>query len=33
MFESDPGNDAVRKKLAQSRLYLVNKSAGFLRGE
>ncbi|MCI0482397.1 MAG: tetratricopeptide repeat protein [Candidatus Dadabacteria bacterium] len=30
---SDPGNDAVRKKLAQSRLYLVNKSAGFLRGE
>jgi tetratricopeptide (TPR) repeat protein len=33
VFESDPGNDAVRKKLAQSRLYLVNKSAGFLRGE
>ena len=33
MFEKDPGNDAVRKKLAQSRLYLVNKSAGFLRGE
>ncbi|MGH7892449.1 MAG: tetratricopeptide repeat protein [Thermodesulfobacteriota bacterium] len=33
MLEKDPGNDAVRKKLAQSRLYLVNKSAGFLRGE
>ncbi|MGH7849744.1 MAG: tetratricopeptide repeat protein [Thermodesulfobacteriota bacterium] len=33
MLEKDPGNDAVRKKLAQSRLYLINKSAGFLRGE
>ena len=33
VLEKDPGNDAVRKKLAQSRLYLVNKSAGFLRGE
>lgn len=33
VLESDPGNDAVGKKLAQMRLYLVNKSAGFLRGE
>lgn len=31
--ENDPGNDAVTKKLAQSRLYLVNKRAGFIRGE
>ncbi len=33
VLESDPGNDAVGKKLARTRLYLVNKSAGFLRGE
>ncbi len=33
VLESDPGNDAVGKKLAQMRLYMVNKSAGFLRGE
>lgn len=33
VLEGDPGNDAVGKKLAQMRLYLVNKSAGFLRGE
>ena len=33
MLETDPGNDAVRRKLAQSRLHLVNKSAGFLAGE
>jgi len=33
MHEMDPGNDAVANKLARSRLYLVNKSAGFIRGE
>ncbi len=33
VLESDPGNDAVGKKLARMRLYMVNKSAGFLRGE
>lgn len=33
MLEKDPGNDAVEKKLARSRLYLINKSAGFIRGE
>ena len=33
LHENDPENVAVIKKLAQSRLYLVNKSAGFVRGE
>ena len=33
LHENDPENVAVMKKLAQSRLYLVNKSAGFVRGE
>jgi hypothetical protein len=33
MHENDPGNDSVTKKLDQSRLYLVNKRAGFIRGE
>lgn len=33
MHEKDPGNKAVAEKLARSRLYLANKSAGFIRGE
>ena len=33
MHEKYPENDSVTKKLARSRLYLVNKSAGFIRGE
>ena len=33
MLEKDPGNGAISKKLAQSRLYLINKSAGLIRGE
>jgi tetratricopeptide (TPR) repeat protein len=30
MIEIDPGNEAIREKLAKSRLHLINKSAGFL---
>lgn len=33
MHEKDPGNESVSKKLAQSKLHMVNKSAGFIRGE
>jgi tetratricopeptide (TPR) repeat protein len=30
MIENDPGNETFREKLAESRLRLINKSAGFL---
>jgi tetratricopeptide (TPR) repeat protein len=33
VLENDPANEAARKKLAQSRLHLINKSAGFIGGE
>jgi tetratricopeptide (TPR) repeat protein len=33
MIDNDPGNEAVREKLAKSRLHLINKTAGFLGGE
>lgn len=33
ILENDPGNDRVRKKLGQSRLFLINKAAGFIKGE
>jgi tetratricopeptide (TPR) repeat protein len=33
ILQNNPGNDGIRKKLEQSRLFLINKTAGFLRGE
>ena len=33
MLESDAANETVRKKLGQSRLYMINKGAGLLSGE
>jgi tetratricopeptide (TPR) repeat protein len=33
ILQDDPGNHGIRKKLEQSRLFLINKTAGFLEGE
>lgn len=33
ILQGDPGNYRIRKKLDESRLFLINKTAGFLKGE
>jgi tetratricopeptide (TPR) repeat protein len=33
ILQNNPGNDELRKKLEQSRLFLINRTAGFIKGE